>query len=288
MIWTIVSKAEMEGYAIPPVFQYYREVIGRENIRLAIVDENDPLDFVREHDIVLLRTASKNLIETIERKGVTTTAEHYSVYQQASDKAGLARLLCEHGIKVPRQYSLDTIQPGSTYFVKPRFGSESFGITEHNICHSKSGVEFQVMRLKELGYESVIEDFIEGNDATVACYYDPQSNRVHAHAIAVDCETKGAIQTHKGKFDYNEYCYALKGSVGKEACAISRYVFDLLDIKHHARIDFRFTENGAVYLIDVNLLPGLGPSAHFSKCLLLTENISYADTIMNILKSATK
>lgn len=288
MIWTIVSKAEMEGYAIPPVFQYYREVVGRENIRLAVVDEDDPLDFVGEKDIVLLRTASRSLIETMKAKGVATTAEHYSVYQLASDKAELARLLCEHGIKVPRQYSIDHLQPGSTYFVKPRFGSESFGITEYNICHSKEDVKFQVMRLQELGYESVIEDFIEGNDATVACYYDPQSDRVCAHAIAVDCETKGAIQTHKGKFDYNEYCYALKGSIGKKACAMSKYVFDLLGIRHHARIDFRFTENGEVYLIDVNLLPGLGPSAHFSKCLLLTENISYVDTILNILKSATK
>lgn len=288
MIWTIVSKAEMEDYAIPPVFQYYREVVGRENIRLAVVDEDDPLDFVGEKDIVLLRTASGSLIETIEAKGVATTAEHYSVYQLASDKAELARLLCEHGIKVPRQYSIDHLQPGSTYFVKPRFGSESFGITEYNICHSKEDVKFQIMRLQELGYESVIEDFIEGNDATVACYYDHQSDMVCAHAIAVDCETKGAIQTHKGKFDYNEYCYALKGSIGKKACAMSKYVFDLLGIRHHARIDFRFTENGEVYLIDVNLLPGLGPSAHFSKCLLLTENISYVDTIMNILKSATK
>lgn len=288
MIWTIVSKGEMEVYAIPPVFQYYREVVGRENIRLAVVDDNDPLDFVMENDIVLLRTASKNLIDTIERKGVATTAEHYSVYQQASDKAELAVLLCEHGIKVPRQYSLNDIKLGSTYFVKPRFGSESFGITEQNICHSKSDVEFQIIRLKDLGYESVIENFIEGNDATVACYYDPQSNKVQTHAIAVDCETKGAIQTHKGKFDYNEYCYALKGSIGKKACDMSKYVFDLLGIRHHARIDFRFTENGEVYLIDVNLLPGLGPSAHFSKCLLLTENISYVDTIMNILKSATK
>lgn len=278
----------MEGYAIPPVFQYYREVVGRENIRLAVVDDNDPLDFVMENDIVLLRTASKNLIETIERKGVSTTAEHYSVYQQASDKAELAVLLCEHGIKVPRQYSLNDIKLGSTYFVKPRFGSESFGITEQNICHSKSDVEFQIIRLKDLGYESVIENFIEGNDATVACYYDPQSNKVQTHAIAVDCETNGAIQTHKGKFDYDEYCYALKGTIGKKACAMSKYVFDLLGIRHHARIDFRFTENGEVYLIDVNLLPGLGPSAHFSKCLLLTENISYVDTIMNILKSATK
>ena len=286
MVWSIVSKKEMDGYRIPPVFQYYREVIGKENIQLAVVDESDPLDFVKKDDVVLLRTASKQLIDTIEKKGVCTTAEHYSVYQMASDKKELGRFLFEHGIKVPSQYGIDNLQSGSTYFVKPRYGSESFGITEHNICHSKEEVKFQVMRLKELGYESIIEDFIDGNDATVACYYNPENDRVHAHAIAVDCETKGAIQTHKGKFDYNEYCYALNRPIGKKACDMSREVFRLIGIRHHARIDFRFTDRGEVYLIDVNLLPGLGPSAHFSKCLLLTENISYADTIKIILKSA--
>jgi len=184
------------------------------------------------------------------------------------------------------QHKIEDIEDGRIYFVKPRFGSESFGITEHNICYSKEEVRFQVKRLQVLGYDSVIEDFIDGNDATVACYFNPETKIVHAHAIAVDCETKGAIQTHEGKFDYNEYCYALKGSEWKKVCAMSREVFWLLGIKHHARIDFRFTKNGNVYLIDVNLLPGLGPSAHFSKCLLLTENISYKDTILNILKSS--
>ena len=287
MIWTIVSKAEMEGYKIPPVFQYYREVIGKENISLAVVDEDDPLDFVKPHDVILLRTASERLIESIERKGVASTAESYSLYRQVQDKAGLGQFL-KYGVLVPYQFTLGKATVNRRYFVKPRYGSESFGITPQCICNNQAEVAAQVERLyTELGQESVIEEYVDGIDCTVACYYDPLIKDVRAHAIKVECDEVGGIQTHVGKFDYNEYCSPLYGDDGRQARAISRNVFRLLGIRHHARIDYRLSYDGRLYLIDVNLLPGLGPSAHFSKCLLLTENISYMDAIKSILKSSS-
>lgn len=289
MIWSIVSKAEMEGYKIPPVFQYYMEVIGKENISLAVVDEDDPLEFVHEDDVVLLRTASKRLINTIKKKGVATTAEAYSVYEAARDKKELGQYMFENGILVPKQYFIEQVVDGETYFVKPRYGSESFGITPQCVCESKAEVKEQCERIeKELKQEAIIEEYIDGVDCTTACYYDPLRETVVAHAIMVECDERGGIQTHKGKFDYNEYCSALMGEAGEKACAVSKSVFNAIGIRHHARIDYRLTRDGQLYLIDVNLLPGLGPSAHFSKCLLLTENISYRDTIKAILNSATK
>lgn len=146
------------------------------------------------------------------------------------------------------------------------------------------------MRLLEQEYdkEVVIEEFIDGVDCTVACYYDPETESVKTYAIQVECDEVGGIQTHKGKFEYNEYCSALDDETNERVCEISKDVFHLLKIKHHARIDFRKADDGKLYLIDVNLLPGLGPSAHFAKCMLLTENKSYADAIWAIIDSATK
>ena len=54
MIWSIVSKDEMDNYGTSNVFKFYREALGRESIKLAVVDETDSLDFVSEDDIVLL------------------------------------------------------------------------------------------------------------------------------------------------------------------------------------------------------------------------------------------
>ena len=86
MIWAIVTKEEMEGYKIPPVFQYYREVVGKENIKLAVVDEDDKLEFLEEDDIVLLRTASERIISKIQEKKIKTTAEDFSTYELVKDK----------------------------------------------------------------------------------------------------------------------------------------------------------------------------------------------------------
>ena len=67
MIWSIVHTPEMQD-GTPPTFRFYQEVIGKENIRLAVVDEDDRLDFVSKDDMVLVRTANRRLWKTIHSK----------------------------------------------------------------------------------------------------------------------------------------------------------------------------------------------------------------------------
>ena len=289
MIWSVVSKSEMEDYKIPPVFHHYQEALGKENIMLAVVEEEDPLDFVNpETDVVLLRTASKFLVETILRKGVRSTAESFDKYIYTSDKAFLSSFLKHKQILVPNQYYVDEIVGGRTFFVKPRYGSESFGISEKSICYSKQEVYAQIKYLRNtLHSDAIIEEYIEGIDCTVACYCDPNSGQIQTHGIKVKCLSELNIQTHKGKFDYNEICSPLSGEEKYKVNEIAAKVFLLLELKHHARIDFRLSEDGRVFLIDVNLIPGLGPLAHFSKCLLLSSNMSYIDSLHAIIYSAS-
>lgn len=288
MIWAVVTKDEMENYKIPSVFRYYREVLGKENIDLAVVDEADPLDFVAWSNIVLLRSANERLINTIHAKGLLSTAEQSDVYRLVRDKKQLCDFLNGFTIRTPKQYEVTNLKDGHVYFVKPRFGSESFGITKDCICYTIKDVLNQINRIEgELKQSVVIEDFIAGTDCTVACYVNPDNGEVKTHAIEIECDEVGSIQTHTGKFDYNEYCSSLHGKALSEAKRISEDVFRRLGLKHHARIDFRKDRNGNLYVIDVNLIPGLGPSAHFAKCLLLTENLSYKDAINAVVNSAS-
>ena len=283
MIWSVVSKSEMDGFGTSPVFRFYREALGKNNIKLAVVDEDDELDFVGPDDVVLLRTASKKLLGTIVRRGIKSTAEAFEAYEIIKDKAGLAVFLQDNEIQVPQQFSIDEVEDGKVYFVKPRYGSDSFGITIHNICRTKKDVGFQVMRLKSLGYESIIEEFIEGMDCTVACC-SPYESELLTAAIDVECDETEGIQTRDCKVGFKECCSATEDS--EELEAVAKEVFDALGLKHHARIDFRRDKDGNVYVIDVNLLPGLGPIDHFAKCFLLARNFSYADTMKMLVLSA--
>lgn len=287
MIWSIVSKKEMEGFGTSPVFRFYREALGKDNIQLAIVDEDDPLDFVKEDDIVLLRTASEEIINTIRKKGIKSTAEDYSAYKAANDKAALSARLASVGIVVPTQYTLDEVEKGRKYFVKPCFGSDSMGISKASICTSKAAVIKQVLKIKrELKDSALIEEFIDGVDCTIACAR--VGKEFLTCAIDVECDETEGIQTRECKVGFKEYCSPVYGEQLDEMREIASKIFVLLGIKHHARIDFRRGKDGKLYVIDINLLPGLGPLDHFAKCFTLSKRISYWEVMNMIVGTATK
>lgn len=287
MIWSIVSKDEMNNYGASNVFKFYREALGRDNIKLAVVDETDSLDFVSENDIVLLRTASKLLIDTIRKTGVKTTAEDFDVYSLADDKLQISRFLLSKGILASQHRSFDNIKDGIVYFVKPRFGSDSKGVTESSICTSREDVVRQVAVINHTcNGKAVIENFIDGKEYTVSVFNI--GGNIYCFPIEVDCSDTCGIQTQLGKSLFSECGVTLEYDERKELKALSERVFEELGVKHHARIDFRRDKDGKLYVIDVNLIPGLGPTGDLARCLLLSENYSYTDALKMVIASASK
>lgn len=287
MIWSITSKEEMENYGISSVFKYYREALGKDNVKLAVVDENDKLDFLQKEDVALLRTASESLIKTIRAKGVKTTAEDFSKYELVKDKEKVFRFLCSCGIRAPKQYQnyLSSLQEGKTYFVKPRYGSDSFGISEKSICRTTKEVMEQMKYLKEeFGMESIVEEYITGTDCTVTCINNCTTNELLLCSISIDCNETNGIQTRDCKVGFKECCSAINDV---ELNRLASEIFHYLELKSHARIDFRKGIDGIYYPIDINLLPGLGPLDHLSKSLLLCKNMSYIDALKAVIASAS-
>ena len=265
------------------VFRFNEEALGKDNIKLAVVDENDDLSFVKPSDTVISRTFNAALIERIKATGANNTAEKYSAYLLVRDKIALSYYLRKNGVLVPNHYTIEQVPERGVYFVKPRFGQDSFGITKDCICQSRCEVAHQVKRiLKELHQDSIIEDFIDGSECTVSCVFDGRN--VKTYTIEMDCSKSGGIQTYQSKDNYEEYCSALHDD---KLSSIASNVFSILGLKHHARMDFRRDNKGNYYLIDINLLPGLGPLGDYAKCLLLSGNISYIDALKSIVNSAT-
>lgn len=285
MIWSITSKDEFEHYGITSVYRFYEEAIGKGNIKLAVVDETDSLDFVSANDVILLRTASESLVNAISRKGVKSTTETFSLYEKVKDKKELSDFMKRHNVVVPNQYSPSDIEDGKTYFVKPRFGSDSFGINDKSICRSKRDVIRQKNYIEEeLHREVVIEDYIKGIECTVACIRKTDTSVILTCPMMIDCSETNGIQTRECKVGYKECCSAI---CDEKLNKIATSIFQLLGVKSHARMDFRKGMNGEYYLIDINLLPGLGPLDHLAKSLLLCKNMSYIDALQAVISSAS-
>ena len=290
MIWSVCSEEEMRSFKTTPVFSTYQEALGKNKIKLAVVNDDDKLNFVKQKDTVLLRIASEylseSLIDTIKKKGCKTTAEEYSVYNLINDKEATCNILTKNSISVPKQYKLNEVEDGHTYFVKPRHGGDSINISEKSICHTAKEVRMRYRSLCVRGVEPVVEDFIDGKEYTVACA--KIDDEIITSPIQVECDTEGGVQTFEGKKSINEFCSPVRGMMGFNLQMIAKKVFNVLWLKHHARIDFRSDANGNLYVIDVNAMPGLGMKAHFSKCFLLDRNYSYIDTLRLIVQTATK
>lgn len=265
MIWSIVSKEEMDG-CNSPVFHFQEEALGKGNISLAVVEESNTLDFIKKGDIVLLRTASKSLVDTIRKTGVKTTAETYNSYKLALDKITLTNFLRELHINVAQKYSISDIVEGETYFVKPRNGSDS-KIPNQGICRTKEEVEYQMQIIAEIfNQDAIIEDYLPGNEYTVACV--KVNDCIHTYPINID----------------NQYRRLSRKEIN-ELDSMTKMVFSELGLKHHARMDFRADANGKLCVIDVNLIPGLGPSDKWTKCMK-PYGMSYADSLKEVISSA--
>ena len=265
MIWSVVSKAEMEGCS-SPTFHYQEEALGKDNIKLAVVGENDNLDFVGKDDIVLLRTANKCLVGTIYKKGVKSTAEDFDTYRLALDKVKLTDFLRSRELSVARRYTISDIVDGKEYFVKPRNGSDS-KVSSQFICHTKEEVERQRQKIfKEYNQDIIIEDYLPGKEYTVAC-------------------SKIGSGLYSAPIDINTPLKRMDKDEEFKVRTLATWTFIELELKHHARIDLRSDGKGNIYVIDVNLIPSLGPNDKWTKCFEAC-GLSYEEALMMAVNSA--
>lgn len=286
MIWVINHISEYDESF--PTFRYYREVIGRENIRIYCAKDGETFDFLMSDDIVLLRSGDSSMVKSLIARqnevGFISTVESPTTIATAYNKAKIKSILVKAGIRTPRSFSLNEVTDGQLYFVKPMFGEDSKGISLQSVCHSTDEIERYARNLSMDGLTPIIEEYIDGTDCTVAVIRDAHTGEINTYAIDIEVDNEFGIQTEEVKSGTIAYCQPTSTPSVNE---ISRKVFKAVDAKHYMRIDYRITKEGVPYLIDLNIFPGFGIAGYMYRSLMLTQNKSYRDFIMEILNSAS-
>ena len=196
------------------------------------------------------------------------------------DKQLTKMLVARHGIPTPGWAFVDdpkTPLPDDLRYplmVKPNFEGSSKGITQDSIVEDRAGLE---TRVKELlaRYPTglLIEEYIVGRDVVV-----PMLERASAATggVLAACEYDFDPKATAGR-RYRIYDYELKQTlsdavsvrcpadldpkVAAEVETSSRKAFQVLGIRDLGRIDYRITDDGQVYFIEMNALPSLEPGA---------------------------
>ena len=223
------------------------------------------------------------------------------------DKSLVRGIAKELDIPVPEAY---VIKPENTTFielplqlpviVKPNIGDSSFGITKDNVCHSIEALENIIVSLREtIGPESniLVEEFLTGMDLTVGIIGNLPDEYTVLPIIEEDYsdlpEHLPRICGYEAKWDQDSpYWKCLKSIPADLPEATERYLvacclklFERLECRDYARLDWRLDKHGTPRLLEVNPNPGWCWDGHIAKMSKLAD-LSYSQMLLSILNSA--
>jgi D-alanine-D-alanine ligase len=222
------------------------------------------------------------------------------------DKQLTKMILREHGVRTPGWQFIERssdLRAEALHFplmVKPNFEGSSKGITQDSIAGNVEELKAKVKRLLEAYPAGVlVEEFISGRDLTVP-FLQVVDNDFGGVLAPVEYLVDQALA---GPRRYRIYDYELKTRLDKSVSVkapasvpeemsdrvrtMAKTVFDVLDIRDLGRIDFRLSDAGVPYFLEINALPSLERGAGIYAAAAL-EGLHFDAVIGAVVDSAAR
>ncbi len=222
------------------------------------------------------------------------------------DKQLTKLVLREHGIKTPGWQFIEKLGDLKAeklrypVIVKPNFEGSSKGITQDSVAETLESLKAKIADgLDKYPAGLLIEEFIAGKDVTVP-FLETIDNDFGGVLTPVEYEVSAGYWAGK---KYAIYDYELKtksndlvkvkapASLAPETAAsvrkAARTIFEKLDCRDLGRIDFRLSEQGVPYFLEMNALPSLEAGASLYAAAEL-EGLHFDAVIDAVIQSAAK
>ena len=217
-----------------------------------------------------------------EQIGIPFTGSDAYVCTLTLDKALTKKVVEEAGVLTPQSFflkdaaeieKLGALKLRFPLIIKPNFEGSSKGITVDSVVETPEQLKKRAAILLA-NYSSglLIEEFIVGRDIAV-----PRVEGVNTATGGVLAPIEYVYDSQiTGNRKFQIYDYALKNELSdhvsvklldskekyfEDLVQVSRRVFEKLGVRDLGRIDYRLTDDGKIYFIEVNALPSLEPGA---------------------------
>jgi D-alanine-D-alanine ligase len=218
----------------------------------------------------------------------------------ALDKALTKRLLATYRIRTPRYRVIAKDQPrigGGFAFpaiVKPNAEGSSKGISDVAIVSDVKALRALAEKnIRDYWQDMLVEEYIPGREFTVGILGNGGDARVFApmEIIYLDKQNPYHIYSFTVKQNYEKLIrYKSPADIGAQTEAemvrTARKVFDVLQCRDFARMDFRLAPGGKLYFIEINPLPGLAPGYSDYPMLAEFNGTDYTTLVRGVLKAA--
>ena len=219
----------------------------------------------------------------------------------ALDKALTKRVLATYHIRTPKYHIISHYnQKFSGHFtfpaiVKPNAEGSSKGINDVAIVSNMTELRNLATKcISMYGQDMLVEEYIGGREFTVGIIGNDEDLHVFPPMeIIYVKQDKYNIYSYNVKQNYKEFIRyespaRLTAEQETEIINKSRKIYQILDCKDFARIDFRLSEDGKLYFIEINPLPGLAPGYSDFPMLAEFNGTDYISLVRSILGAALK
>lgn len=227
------------------------------------------LEICKEADIVFLALHGANgedgkVQSVLDLMGIKYTGSGPLSSGMAMDK-GITKMVFESkGVPTPKGITLEKGKcssqladygMGFPVIVKPCCGGSSVGV-----CIANNQTEYQAALLEAFSYENevVVEQFITGREFSVAVV-DGKAYPV------IEIAPLQGFYDYKNKYQAGscvETCPAdLSSALTKEMQKYAEMGYKALNLQAYARLDFLMDDEGNMYCLEANTLPGMTPTS---------------------------
>jgi D-alanine-D-alanine ligase len=222
------------------------------------------------------------------------------------DKQLCKLILREHGIRTPGWQFVEhpaQFHPQDLRFpviIKPNFEGSSKGITQDSVAETVAEARAKVgAALQKYPTGVLVEEYIPGIDLAVP-FLEAVKNDHHGVLSPVEYVVDPELASVR---KYRLYDYELKTrrekavrvrapaqiphEVSRELRDMAQKIFSVVDCRDLGRIDFRLSDAGVPYFLEVNALPSLESGAGIFASAEL-EGLHFDKVIDSVIESAAK
>lgn len=221
--------------------------------------------------------------EILTEKGIPYTGSGPESSRNSFDKLISKDIFVKNGIPTPKFQVIKRGQKPSLALpivVKPPRQGSSLGV------HRIFGVNELSEALEDafkFDDDILVEEFIEGSELTVGIVND--------RALPViEIRAPGGWYNYKAKYTTGQTQYIvpapLDKNIYKECQIIAEKTFSALGCEGMGRVDFRCTDKGKLYVLELNNIPGFTETSLLPKAAAY-EGTSFAKLCESILESAS-
>ena len=232
--------------------------------------------------------------------GVPFSGSDETTLAVSLDKALTKRYLSTYRVRTPSYCYLKSPELPRNFplqfplIVKPNSEGSSKGISDLAIVKDKAQLSDILAKDFSLYCEPMlVEEYIAGREFTVGVLGNGNSTTVFEpmEICYRGATEENRIYSYQVKKNYQKYIeYRCPPELSPKLCGemkrTAARIFNALECRDFSRVDFRLSEDGKLYFIEVNPLPGLAPGYSDYPMLAQFCGMDYRTLILNVLNSA--